>query len=64
MEIAVIVAQASEAFMGQCFRCNQMGHQFCDEECEMFDHKFLNTPRDLQKQARAGRPEEQKASPN
>ena len=26
MEIAVRVAQASEAFTGQCFRCNKVGH--------------------------------------
>ena len=43
VEIAVRVAQASETFTGQCFRCNKVGHQFCDEECEMFDPEFLNT---------------------
>ena len=43
VEIAVRVAQASEAFTGRCFRCNKVGHQFHDEECEMFDPKFLNT---------------------
>ena len=43
MEIAVRVAHASDAFTGQCFRCNKVGHQFCNEECEMFDPKFLNT---------------------
>ena len=26
VEIAVRVAQASEMFTGQCFRCNKMGH--------------------------------------
>ena len=26
IEIAVRVAQASEAFTGQCFRCNKVGH--------------------------------------
>ena len=26
VEIAVRVAQASEAFTGQCFRCNKVGH--------------------------------------
>ena len=26
MEIAVRVAQASERFTGQCFRCNKVGH--------------------------------------
>ena len=31
VEIAVRVAQASEAFTGQCFRCNKVGHQFYDE---------------------------------
>ena len=43
VEIAVRVAQASEAFTGRCFRCNKMGHQFHDEECEMFNPEFLNT---------------------
>ena len=42
-EIAVRVAQASEAFTSRCFRCNKVGHQFHDEECEMFDPEFLNT---------------------
>ena len=37
VEIAVQVAQASEAFRGQCYRCNKVGHRFHDEECEMFD---------------------------
>ena len=40
VEITVRVAQASETFTGQCFRCNKVGHQFCDEECEMYDPKF------------------------
>ena len=40
VEIAVKVAQASEAFTGQCFRCNKVGHQFHDEECEMFNPEF------------------------
>ena len=48
-EIAVRVAQASEAFTGQCFRCNKVGHQFRDEECEMFDPKFLNTSQESAK---------------
>ena len=26
VEIAVTVAQVSEAFTGQCFRCNKVGH--------------------------------------
>ena len=30
IEIAVKVAQASEAFTGRCFRCNKVGHRFCD----------------------------------
>ena len=42
-EIAVQVAKASEAFTGQCFRCNKVGHLFHDEECEMFNPEFLNT---------------------
>ena len=42
-EIVVRVAQASETFTGQRFRCNKAGHQFHDEECEMYDTKFLNT---------------------
>ena len=45
VEIVVRVAQASEMFTGQCFRCNKVGHQFCDEECEMYDLEFLNTSR-------------------
>ena len=32
LEIAVRVAQASEAFTGRCFRCN-VRHRFHDEEC-------------------------------
>ena len=43
VEIAVRVAQASEKFIGQCFRCKKVGHQFHDEECEMYDPEFLNT---------------------
>ena len=43
MEAAVTVAQASETFTGQCFRCNKVRHQFHDEECEMYDPEFLNT---------------------
>ena len=39
VEIAVRVAQASEAFTGQCFRCNKVRHQFCDE-CEIYDPEF------------------------
>ena len=45
IEIAVRVVQASETFTGQCFRCNKVGHQFCDEECEMYDPEFLNSSR-------------------
>ena len=43
LEIAVRVAQVCETFTGRCFRCNKVGHRFHDEECEMFDPKFLNT---------------------
>ena len=43
VEIAVRVAQASETFTGQCFRCNKVGHQIRNEECEMYDPEFLNT---------------------
>ena len=43
IEIAVRVAQALETFTGQCFRCNKVGHQFHDEECEMYDPEFSNT---------------------
>ena len=42
VEIAVRVAQASEAFTGRCFRCNKVRHQFHDKECEMYDPEFLN----------------------
>ena len=40
IEIAVRVAQASETFTGKCFRCNKVGHQFHNEECEMYDPEF------------------------
>ena len=43
IEIAVRVAQASETFTGQCFRCNKVRHQFHKEECEMYDPEFSNT---------------------
>ena len=56
VEIAVRVAQASEAFTGQsfrgnkvnaftgqCFRCNKVRHWFHNEECEMYNPEFLNT---------------------
>ena len=43
VEIAVRVVQASETFTGRCFRCNKVRHRFWDEECEMYDPKFLNT---------------------
>ena len=42
-EIAIQVAQASETFTGQCFRCNKVRHRFSYEECEIYDPKFLNT---------------------
>ena len=45
IEIAVRVAQASEAFTGRCFRCNKVGHRFCDKECEMYNPEFLNSSR-------------------
>ena len=45
VEIAVRVAQASEAFTGQCFRCNKVRHRFHDEECDMYDPEFLNSSR-------------------
>ena len=41
VEIAVRVAQASEAFTGRCFRCNKVGHRFCNEECKMYNPKFF-----------------------
>ena len=37
IEITVRVAQASKTFTGQCFRCNKVGHQFHNEECEIYD---------------------------
>ena len=43
VEITVRVAQVSEAFTGQFFRCSKVGHHFHDEECEIFDPEFLNT---------------------
>ena len=43
VEIAVRVVQASKIFTGWCFRCNKVGHQFHDEECEMYNPEFLNT---------------------
>ena len=43
VEIAVRVTQASEAFTGWCSRCNKVEYQFHDEECEIFNPKFLNT---------------------
>ena len=42
VEITVRVAQASETFTGQCFRCNKVRHSFYNEECEMYDPEFLN----------------------
>ena len=44
IEIAVRVAQAPEVFTGQCFRCNKIGHQFCDEECKMYEPKGRQAP--------------------
>ena len=45
IEIAIRVACTFEAFSGRCFRCNKVGHHFCDEECEMYDPNFLNSGR-------------------
>ena len=42
IEVAVKVVHASEAFLGKCFHCGKVGHCFRDEECEMYDPKFLN----------------------
>ena len=47
-----IVVRVAQAFTGQCFRCNKVGHQFHDKECEMYH------PGDLQRPARADRPPE------
>ena len=58
VEIAVGVAQESEAFTGRCFRCNKVGHRFHNEECEMFDPEFLNTSQGPAKTSKAGRPPE------
>ena len=44
MEIAVRVAQASETFTGQCFRCNKVRHWFHDEECKMYDQQGQTGP--------------------
>ena len=43
IEIAVRVTHTSDAFMGRCFRCNKVGHCFCDEECKIYDPDFLNS---------------------
>ena len=43
VEVAIRVVHASEAFSGQCFRCNKVGHRFCDKECEMYNPQFLNS---------------------
>ena len=43
VEVAIWVVCASEAFSGQCFRCNKVGHRFRNEECEMYDPEFLNS---------------------
>ena len=64
VEIAVRVAMATEAFTGQWFRCNKVGHRFHDEECEMFDPEFLNTPWGPAKTSKSQHAPEQKASPN
>ena len=43
VEVAIRVVHASKAFSGLCFRCNKVGHQFHDEECEMYNSEFLNS---------------------
>ena len=43
VEVAIRVVHASEAFSGQCFRCNKVGHQFHNKECEMYNPEFLNS---------------------
>ena len=43
IEIAIRVACATEAFLGRCLRCNEVGHHFQDEECKMYDSDFLNS---------------------
>ena len=40
VEVAIRVVHASEAFSGQCFRCNKVGHQFHYKECEMYNPEF------------------------
>ena len=58
VENAVKVAQASEMFTGQCFRCNKVRHQFRDEECEMYNPEFLNTSQGPTKTSKNDRPQE------
>ena len=43
VEVAIRVVHASEALSGQCFRCNKVGHWFCDKECEMYNPENLNS---------------------
>ena len=43
IEVAVQVANATEAFTGHCYRCNKVGHKFCNTGCELYDADFLNT---------------------
>ena len=43
VEVAIRVVRASEAFSGQCFRCNKVGHRFHNKECEIYDPEFLNS---------------------
>ena len=40
IEVAIRVVHASEAFSGQCFRCNKEGHQFHNKECECMTLSF------------------------
>ena len=43
VEVAIRVVCASEAFSGQCFRCNKVGNWFHYKECKMYDPEFLNS---------------------
>ena len=63
LEIAVRVAQTSEAFTGQCFRCNKVRHWFCDKECEMYDTEFLNASQGPTKTSKGRQALWQKAHP-
>ena len=45
IEVAIQVVHTAEMFSGWCFRCNKVGHQFSDKECEMYDPECLNPAR-------------------